>query len=359
MDLELNRQQSALKAEARKLLGGRGDLGSARAQLDGVGDPAPLIREIAELGWHSVGIDRDDPFGLPGLCLLAAEVGYHAAPTLLVDSAVSLRLASGMTGEEAEVSCALAVLESNAGWMSDACDTQAVADGALLRVTGTKLAVHQAAACDRLAVYAMLDAEPAVVLLSPHAEGCAITASPGLDPSAGACVVTFDRTPVDSVLTRDPTVLARAFAIGAVATAAEALGAATRALEMAVDYAKERQQFGRSIGSNQALQHLLADMLVRRETSWSTVLYASAALEEDLEDGPLAASVAKAYACRSAREIVEGALQVFGGIGFTWLHDAHLLQRRVLECERRFGDGIDHERLLAAQLDSAVGAGRN
>jgi alkylation response protein AidB-like acyl-CoA dehydrogenase len=142
-----------------------------------------------------------------------------------------------------------------------------------------------------------------------------------------------------------------------VATAAEAVGAATTALLLAVDYARERRQYGRPIGSFQAVQHILADAHILRESAWSTVLHAAGILDEPAEDATEAVSIAKAYGSRGAREVVEAALQVLGGIGFTWEHDLHLLQRRVLECERRFGDSLDHERALSAALERTAHGG--
>jgi alkylation response protein AidB-like acyl-CoA dehydrogenase len=152
----------------------------------------------------------------------------------------------------------------------------------------------------------------------------------------------------DSVVSGDA--IAHAFAVGAVATAAESVGAASAALDLAVEYAKEREQFGRAIGSFQAVQHILADAHVLRETAWSAALYAAAALDEDAPDAAEATTIAKAYASRAARTVVQNALQVLGGIGFTWEHDLHLFLRRVLACEQRFGDALFHERQLAAAL---------
>src|ERR1700722_19125393 len=152
MDLELSQDQLDLRALADEMLICRGDLRAARAHLDGVGDPTTLIREIAELGWYAVGLDEDDPFGVAGLCLLAERVGYHAAPTLLVDSAVGVRLARA-TGDPAaahaasgDQSLALGVLESSADWAASAVDTQAALDSeGVHRLSGTKIGVHHAA----------------------------------------------------------------------------------------------------------------------------------------------------------------------------------------------------------------------
>ena len=139
-------------------------------------------------------------------------------------------------------------------------------------------------------------------------------------------------------------------AVGTLVAAAESVGAAERMLADARDYAAERKQFGRTIGSNQALRHLLADMYVRRVSAWSTVLYAAAALDDDLPDAQLTASIAKAYVARAAREIAHGALQVFGGIAFTEEHPAHRFLRRILARERQFGDAAFHERELGRAL---------
>ena len=101
-------------------------------------------------------------------------------------------------------------------------------------------------------------------------------------------------------------------------------------LEDARAYAAERRQFGRTIGGNQALRHILADMYVRRASAWSTVLYAAAALDDELPEAQRTAAMAKAYVARAAREVAHGALQVFGGIAFTEEHQAHRFLRRIV-----------------------------
>src|SRR3954451_20400709 len=143
-------------------------------------------------------------------------------------------------------------------------------------------------------------------------------------------------------------------AIGALLAAAESVGAAERMLSDARDYAAERKQFGRTIGANQALRHLLADMYVRRVSAWSTVLYAAAALDDDLPDAHRTAAIAKAYVARAAREVAHGALQVFGGIAFTEEHQAHRFLRRIVVREQQFGDAAYHERELGRALAVAA-----
>jgi hypothetical protein len=146
--------------------------------------------------------------------------------------------------------------------------------------------------------------------------------------------------------------VAKLTAIGALLAAAESVGAAERMLEDARDYAAERRQFGRTIGSNQALRHILADMYVRRASAWSTVLYAAAALDDSLPDAQRTAAIAKAYVARAAREVAHGALQVFGGIAFTQEHQAHRFLRRIIVREQQFGDAAYHERELGRELAS-------
>jgi alkylation response protein AidB-like acyl-CoA dehydrogenase len=126
-----------------------------------------------------------------------------------------------------------------------------------------------------------------------------------------------------------------------------------RVLELARQYAGERRQFGRTIGSFQALRHLLADMYVKQDSSWSTVLFAAAALEEDADDALRTAAIAKAYVSRAAQEVAQGALQVFGGIAFTAEHPAHRYLRRILARGQQFGDARHHERAIGRALVGA------
>ena len=122
------------------------------------------------------------------------------------------------------------------------------------------------------------------------------------------------------------------------ATAAESVGVAQRAMEMAVDYAKERKQFGRPIGSYQAVSHRCAQMLLEVEGARSAVYWAAWALDHEPETAPVAASMAKAYASDAGRRVPRAALQVHGGIGFTWEHDLHFFLKRAQANARMYGD---------------------
>jgi alkylation response protein AidB-like acyl-CoA dehydrogenase len=355
MDLELTEDQRELHGVARQLLDDVAPLRVARAFLDGAGDIAPVSSALAELGWYAVGTD-DDPFGVPGLCLLAEQCGAHAAPTLLVDTAVAVRLALAVDDPTplatqiaaGEVATALALLDP------DGVTSEAVpADGGYV-LEARKLGVQHATTAKAFAVVAEFDGEPGVFFVAADIVGASTVPVNGLDPASAPGIVTIAGVPVQrgcSLAGDDARVaLEAAFAVGAVATAAEGAGAASAALDLAVAYAMEREQFGRPIAQFQALQHVLAEAHVDREATWSSILYAAAALEENLPDAAEATAIAKAQAARGTRSVVEAALQVLGGIAFTWEHDVHLLQRRVLACERRFGDAIEHERALGERL---------
>ena len=142
----------------------------------------------------------------------------------------------------------------------------------------------------------------------------------------------------------------RAFDIVAAALAAESVGVAQRAMDMAVEYAKEREQFGRPIGAYQAVSHACAQMLLEVEGARSTVLYAAWALDDEPESGPLAASMAKAYASDAGWRVPAASLQVHGGIGFTWEHDLHLWLKRGKANAYLWGDARSHRDRVASLI---------
>jgi alkylation response protein AidB-like acyl-CoA dehydrogenase len=371
MDLELTDEQAQLRAVAGELLDARAPLSLARSFLEGDGDPSALWSELAELGWYGVGIDldADDGIGLPGLCALAGSIGGHAAPSLVTDTVLTSRMIAAAGNDvvagrwaeqlaEGAVPIALAHLEARGSWNLDGLQTRAFgSDGYVL--DGIKLDVHHGRHAGAFAVTATSDGGP-VLLLVPS-DGAGVQAEPErtLDPSSGACTVRFSEVAVGSenVLAGAQAVdaLRSALQVGAVVSAAEAVGAASACLDMAVAYSLERKQYGKAIGSFQALQHLAAECHVLRETAWSAILYAAAAIDEGLEDAAEASSIAKAHAARAARQITEGAMQIFGGVAYTWEHDVHLLARRALAAERRFGDALHHERVLGEHVASRVG----
>jgi alkylation response protein AidB-like acyl-CoA dehydrogenase len=133
----------------------------------------------------------------------------------------------------------------------------------------------------------------------------------------------------------------------ATAIAAELVGVAQRALEMAVEYARERHQFGRPIGAYQAVSHRCAQMLLETESARSTAYYAAWAADAEPPTLPVAASMAKAYASDAGWRVTASALQVLGGIGFTWEHDLHFFLKRARTDAQLYGSARDHRDRVA------------
>ena len=205
-----------------------------------------------------------------------------------------------------------------------------------------------AARVDLLAVTARGPEGLVVALVPPRA--ATIEPESALDPTLELASVRFESVEPVAVTAADVGILAGA---GAVLAAAETVGAAGRVLELACTYAAQRRQFGRTIGSFQAIRHLLADMYVKVESSWSSVLYAAASIDEEQADCLRTASIAKAYSARATQEVAHGALQVFGGIAFTDEHPAHRYLRRVVTRGGQFGTAREHERALGRALSRA------
>jgi alkylation response protein AidB-like acyl-CoA dehydrogenase len=326
VDLQLTDEQTWLAESLETLLAREGD---------------PWQR-LVEFGALDVG--GDEGLGAVELCLIARGLGAHLASTPYLGSA-ALRYAAPSLLDTWE-SVAIALLEPGSNWSIDVVQAEWV-DGAL---RGRKVAVEHGGAVDRLAVVALVDGEPGVMLAS----GGEVTAQPSFDPSLPMAAIDLDGIEVDAqaVLGGETgsAAAARLSVVGGLLASAEAVGAAGHILADARQYAAERRQFGRTIGSNQALRHLLADMYVRHASAWSTVLYAAAALDDGVDDPELTASVAKAYVARAAREVAHGAMQVFGGIAFTEEHQAHRYLRRIVVREQQFGDAAHHERELGRRL---------
>jgi alkylation response protein AidB-like acyl-CoA dehydrogenase len=360
MDLELTSDLLDLHETAHAVLDRHAPLAVSRAALEGGADVGPLWHQLGELGWYGIGLDADDPFGVVGVCLLAQEIGAHAAPTVFTDTAVLGQVAAATSApwsgriESGEVGVTLALAEPGQGWELERVAATGRVDGDGLVVDGVKVGVHHAERIDRIAVVLRIDGELAVALVDRTADGVSVEPSDGLDAASAPARVTLRdvRVAAEDVL-RGPELepaLRRAIDVGTVAAAAEGLGAAGAALDLASQYAHDREQFGTPIGTFQAIKHILAEQHARRETAWASVYYAAAALDEGLDSARTDVSVAKAHASDAIRAIAEGALQVLGGIGVTWEHDFHLLFRRVLDREQRFGAAAGHEARLQEQL---------
>jgi alkylation response protein AidB-like acyl-CoA dehydrogenase len=359
MDLELTDEQTWLSESLATLLE-REWTGAEAAHQAGGAERDRLWRALVDFGVLSV--DRAEGLGAIELCLAARAMGAHLASTPFLDSAALRYAVEPFAGDLPEAftelgddRVAIALLEPGRGWAVAGVRTAVGLDG----VDGRKVAVAHAGEVDRLAVVASAGNVPALGLVGAGAPGVAVEPQPSLDVTVPLAAVALDGVAAEAVIEGEAAeaVLSRLTTAGALLAAAESVGAAGRMLEDACAYAAERRQFGRTIASYQALRHLLADMYVRQASAWSTVLYAAAALDDDLPEAAQTAAVAKAYVARGAREVAHGALQVFGGIAFTLEHQAHRFLRRIVVRERQFGDAAHHERELGRALAARAGDG--
>jgi alkylation response protein AidB-like acyl-CoA dehydrogenase len=243
---------------------------------------------------------------------------------------------------DGSLTAALAVAEDSGSW--DLTDVTAAAEPVAeptggWAVTGTKLFVVDGDTADLLLVVARAPDGPAVFAVEGGAAGVDRARLDTLDLTRALASVTLQGAPATRVgADRDATEwLAEVTNLVLAALAAEQIGGAARCLDLAVEYAKVRQQFGRPIGSFQAIKHKCANLLLEVESGRSAVYHASAAVAGHQPDAALAAALAYAYCSQAFTHAAKECIQIHGGIGYTWEHDAHLYLRRAKSSELLFG----------------------
>jgi alkylation response protein AidB-like acyl-CoA dehydrogenase len=348
MDFELSDDQLALRDGARELLDGLAPTTRVRTVVDaGGGVDDGLWKAMVEQGWTAVEVPEDRGglgLGAVEVAVLVEEIGRHVAPapflsTLLARGALTRAgkhdWAERLAGGDAIGCVAWSRLDRN--------DVHGVGD----RLTGRTDPVPFAPTADVAVVVAETADGPALYGLEVG-EHERPGREPALDLTRELGWFRFDDTlaerlggtgDVDALLDR-----------GATFTSAEMLGGASRAMDMAVEYAKDRVQFGRPIGSFQAVKHRCADMLVDVEGMRSTAYWAAWCNGAGHEDASIAASTAKIWCSDASRRVMGSALQVHGGIGFTWEHDLHLFLKRAQLDQWSFGDAAFHRQRLADLL---------
>jgi alkylation response protein AidB-like acyl-CoA dehydrogenase len=366
---DLTDEQQAIKATAHDFLAARFKSERIReiaASEDGF--DAAAWQEMAELGWAGLAFPEQwggQGLGIVDLAVLFEEMGYALAPSPLLSNTV-VGLALTMCGSDDQRERYLRPLASGerrgvpALWDAGApvelgnFTMAAEAEGDGIVLNGEKVLVMDAASAD---FFLVATSDGRRHLVEADAEGVAISPEESIDLTRRLSSVRFEGVRVaaeDSLPGTGPEyfdVLHRV----CVAVAAESTGVAQRALEMAVEYAKDRQQFGRPIGAYQAVSHRCAQMLLETENSRSAVYGAAWAADAEPESLPLAASMAKAYASDAGWRVPDASIQVHGGIGFTWEHDLHFFLKRGRANAAIFGDAKWHrERVADAVLAAAT-----
>jgi alkylation response protein AidB-like acyl-CoA dehydrogenase len=369
MYFDLTDEQQAIRATAREFLAARYKSERVRELAESAhGFEASDWEEMVELGWPGLALPEEwggQGLGIVELAVLFEEMGYALAPSPLLSNTIAgLVLAERGSDEQkerwlrplaaGEARGTPALFDAGTPAAIGEFAMEAKADGDGVALDGEKVLVMDAASADFFLV-ATSDGRRHVV--ERGADGVTVAAEPSIDLTRRLHSVRFDGVRVGPEATLSGAqedylpVLWRA----CVAIAAESTGIAQRTLEMAVSYAKDRKQFGRPIGSYQAVSHRCAQMLLETENSRSAVYGAAWAADAEPESLPLAASIAKAYASDAGWRVPDASIQVHGGIGFTWEHDLHFFLKRGKANAATFGDAKWHrDRVADAVLAGAA-----
>jgi len=370
MNFALSEEQEQLRDQARELLAKECPTARVREIMarEGASDAA-LWRTFAEAGWLGVLVPEDHGgvgLGTLDAALIAAELGAAVAPGPFVASSVGAVVALREGGSKAqqkawlprisagEATLALALAEDAESTLDPArIRMRAAKAGEGFRLDGEKIAVEAAGTAEALLVAARVPGklgEVALFLVPRTAPGVSVEALVGVDETRPLYDVRLRgvRVGKDALLPRGAKALPRALDACAVALAAESLGGAERALELAVAYVKVREQFGRPVGSFQAVQHLAAECVAKIEPARALVWYAAFALDSKPKEAPLAAAMAKAACSELYRAVSRTAIEMFGGIGFTFENDMHLGFKRALANAAAWGDARWHRERVAA-----------
>jgi alkylation response protein AidB-like acyl-CoA dehydrogenase len=382
MNFAFNEEQEALRSAARSFLEDHSSFQQVNTVMGTeVGyDPEVWRRIGAELGWTSVIIPEEyGGLGLSYVELVALmEVMGEALLCAPFFSTVCLAgnalLLGGTEGQRqahlpgiaaGETIATLAYTEPNGRW--DASGTQAVArrDGGDFLLNGTKTYVIDGHTAQLLVVAARSadsSGEEGISLFVVPAEtdGIERRLLPTMDQTRKQAEIKLHnvRVPASALMGNEGEgwgVLKKTLDLAAVALSAEQVGGAQRCLDMSVQYAKERIQFGRPIGSFQALKHKCADMLLKVESARSASYYAGWAASVDDPELPVHASLVKAYCSDAYFRCAAETLQIHGGVGFTWEYAVHVYFKRAKSSEILLGDAAYHRELVAQR----IGLGKN
>ncbi|HEY2596683.1 MAG TPA: acyl-CoA dehydrogenase family protein [Chloroflexota bacterium] len=321
MRFDLSDEQRAVRDAIDELCAARWDRDAVRRHLAGDEDGAALWRELTASGWPGVSISETyggQGLGTVELSLVSEALGRSLTPAWLFGNAAAALLVEHAGSDE-----------QKRQWLPGFASGQSRGAIGTLHGDGTALAYDVEGAA---AVVLVGDGRAAIAsssdITAESVEGVDLTRRLSRvtisesDPLGGDVASAVDRVEV--------------------ALSAELVGVASRAMDLAVDHARTRHQFGRPIGAYQGVSHRCADMLIDVESARSATLCAAWTADHDPDALPFAASVAKVAAAQGAWRVTTAALQVHGGIGFTWEHDCHLLLRRATASGRLLGSVDRH-----------------
>ena len=354
MNFGFTEEQELLRQEVRKFLDAHCPLEEVRKLMETPeGFSRDLWKQMGALGW--IGLPIPEAHGGAGLgwvdlVVLLEEMGrtLFPSPFLATTIAAAAIREAGSDAQQARwlplladgsKIGSLAYLEANDRHDAAGFDLSAKPNGAGVVLGSEKVQVLDAGAAD-LFVVAW---RGGLAVVERNAKGVTVEATPSIDQTRRVGRVRLDAVAVeaDAVLAK-PAALGRVLDLATAAVTAELLGAAEQAIRITVDYAKEREQFGQPIGRFQGVKHPLAEMYVDVESAKSILYYAAWCLDEGDADAARAVSLAKAYASEAFARIGIDAVQLHGGVGFTWEYDPHLYLKRSKWARPAFGDSDFH-----------------
>ncbi len=338
MDLTLGAEQESIRDAIRDVLAERMPIARVRSLISGgAGVDGDLWKAAGELGWLGLGVPEEGGgagYGLSEEMLLFVELGRSLAPGPWLGSVLA---AHALAGAPVLREVHRAVLAGAHGVAVIDDPGNALGDG---RVTGDVAGI-----ADGPRGQGFLVLGPQTIrYVAADARGVTVEAGGGIDPTRPLAKVRFDGVTAEFV-SREAELLRQ---VATVLAAAEAVGVAERTLEASVAHGKVRQQFGRPIGSFQAVKHRCSDMAVRAEVARSVTIFAAVALRDREEGAARSAHVAKALAVDAALVNASDNVQNHGGMGYTWEGDAHLYLKRAWLLEHVFGSRAVHLDALAA-----------
>jgi alkylation response protein AidB-like acyl-CoA dehydrogenase len=374
MKLAYSTEQRELRESVRRFLSDRIPLPRVRELMDAADGSDEKVWTYAGSQLGLQGIAIPEQYGGGGFtfveqAIVLEELGAALYPGPYLASAVLAATALlASTDDDAkrdllpgiasgETVATLAFTEDNGSWEPDAIGLAATGDGDAWRLDGHKSFVLDGHTASLILVVARTGVGLSLFAVSasgPGADPDGLTRKElqALDQTRRLGRLEFSAVPARLIGApgEADAILRRTLDVAAIALAAEQLGGAQRALDMAVGYAKIRHQFGRPIGSFQAIKHRCADLLLEVESLRSAVGYAAAAVAEDSAEMPVVAALVKALASDTYFHVAAENIQIHGGIGFTWEHDAHLYFKRAKSSELFLGDASYHRERLATRI---------
>jgi alkylation response protein AidB-like acyl-CoA dehydrogenase len=327
VDFDLTADQRTIKQTARELLSARSSWERVREHADAGQDDAALWLEVCELGWPGIAIGEESGgsgLGVVELAVLCEELGF-ALPAIPLLGSVMAALILEAGGNELQ----------NERWLGG------LASGELRGAVGTRELLLDAGEAD---VAVVIEGRSAFVGLGATIEPLA-TIDPTRRYGRVVDISSFEELHGD---------VATGIAQATIALSSELVGVAQHAMEMTVEYVKERKQFGIPVGAFQAVAHKCAGMLLATEGARSATYYAAWAADAAPERLAEGASLAKAAASTAATQVTADAIQAHGGIGFTWEADLHWLFKRAQLSALQLGGGHAHRRELAALVATSL-----